>query len=173
MAWSLAALVHHSGAGVSFPAWMVLTAVTLLVGVWALAGLIVSALKAWRDGADARLASAVWIRNLAWIAATLAALWLMLPLRTRVFFSGPALRGSVAYLLALPDERLESSPPWIGLFRVRAFEQYDDELRFVTGSCGFADTCGLVYSPGGRPPNRGEDSFEHLYAEWWHWRRSF
>jgi hypothetical protein len=165
--WSLAVMVTHSDAGVPFPAWMILVAVTILVVVWSLLGLAVAALSAWRDGADVRPASAVWIRSVIWIAATFAAVWLMLPLRARLFLSGPALRQSAGYLAALPPERFATSPPWIGLFRVKAFENYDGELRFLTTSCGFIDQCGLVFSSGGRPPHRGKDTFEHLYAEWW------
>lgn len=170
--WSLAAIVAHSEAGLTFQARRVLFAVTILVVGWSLLGLAAAALTAWRDGGDARLASAVWIRSVVCIAATFAALWMVLPLRARVFFSGPALRESAAYLTALPPGRLETSPPRIGLFRVRAFQNYGGELRFVTAPCGFADACGLVYSPGGRPPNRGKDTFDHLYAEWWGWRRT-
>lgn len=171
--WSISEIVAYSNVGVSFPTWMALFALTMLVVTWSLIGLAHSALTAWRDDADVRVASGPWTRGALCLAATFAALWMMLPLKTRLFFSGPALRQSVDYLAALSPERFQTAPPWIGLFRVRSFAKYDGELRFLVGPCGFVDTCGLVYSPGGRPPNRGEDSFQHLYAEWWHWRQSF
>ncbi|HET7216759.1 MAG TPA: hypothetical protein VFJ02_01865 [Vicinamibacterales bacterium] len=171
--WSLAVLIAHSDAGVAFPTWMILFALTILVVVWSSIGLGLAVLEAARESGDVRLASAVWTKSLACVALTFAALWLMVPLRARLFLSGPALRQSTAYLAALPSERLHSSPPWIGLFRVREFAQYEGELRFLTSACGFVDTCGIVYSPGGRPPNRGEDSFQHIYGEWWHWRQSW
>lgn len=171
--WSISEIVAYSNAGVGFPVWIILFAATLLVVVWSVLGLTFAAAIAWRRRADIRLAATVWTRSLLWIVATFAALWLMLPLRARVFLSGPALRHSVDYLRALPPERFHEAPPWVGLFKVKSFEQYDGELRFLTSSCGFVDTCGLVYSPGGRPRNRGEDSFQHIYAEWWHWHQSF
>ena len=170
--WSLAAIVAYSDVGVSVPAWMGLLALTVLVVAWTLIGLVISALQAWRNGVSGRFPSAVWTQSLLCIAATFAALWMMLPLKTRLFFSGPALRQSVAYLMAQPPERFDTSPPWIGLFRIRAFEKYDGDLRFLIRPCGFSDTCGLVYAPGGRPANRGEDSFQHLYGEWYGWRRT-
>ena len=61
----------------------------------------------------------------------------------------------------------------VGLFSVDEFSQFGGEMRFLTSSCGLVDACGLVFSPGGRPPNRGEDSFTHLYGSWWHWYQSW
>jgi hypothetical protein len=114
-----------------------------------------------------------WIRVPIPIVVTFLLIWLSVPLRARLFLSGPALRQSAAYLSQLPQSRFQEQPQWIGLFRVREFSQFDGELRFLTNSCGLVDNCGLVFSPNGRPPNRGEDTFEHLYGEWWHWHQSW
>jgi hypothetical protein len=113
-----------------------------------------------------------WLR-LPWpIVLTFVLLWLAVPLRARLFLSGPALQQSAAYLSQLPPSRFQERPPLVGLFRVRAFAQFDGELRFLTSSCGLVDHCGLVFSHG-RPRNRGEDTFEHIYGEWWHWHQSW
>jgi len=171
--WSVVALVAHSDTGVAFPLWMILAGTLFLVMFAWLIGVILAI--ALRSSSNRRLADTLrfWLAIPIPIALTLLLIWLSIPLRARLFFSGPALHQSAAYLTQLQPNRLRQRPPWVGLFRVREFSQFGSELRFLTSECGLVDSCGLVYSPGGRPPNRGEDTFEHLYAEWWHWHQSW
>jgi hypothetical protein len=171
--WSIVALVAHSDTGVAFPLWVLLAGTGAVVLIaWAIGVIVVIAL---RSSSNQRFADALrsWFAIPVPIAVTLLLIWLSIPLKARLFFSGPALRQSPAYLTQLPPNRIRQQPPWIGLFRVREFTQFGSELRFLTSDCGLVDNCGLVYSPNGRPPNRGEDSFEHIYAEWWHWHQSW
>src|SRR5262245_23694850 len=90
----------------------------------------------------------------------------------RLWLSDRALRGSGARLSAWHPKAYGESTR-VGLFFVREYSQFGDEMRFLTSECGLVDQCGFVYSPGGRPPNRGEDSFSHLYGDWWHWHQSW
>ena len=170
--WSVVAVVAHSDTGVAFPLWMLLEGSLLaIVAGWLLSTAI--AVLTTRPPDSRRDAIASWIR-LPWpIVLTFILIWLAVPLRTRLFFSGPALQQSAAFLSQLPPSRFQERPPWIGLFRVREFAQFDGELRFLTSSCGLVDNCGLVFSPNGPPPNRGEDSFAHIYGDWWHWHQSW
>ena len=171
--WSVVALVAHSDTGVAFPLWMLLAGTGVVVLLACVIGVIV--VIALRSSSNQRLADTLrsWFAIPIPIVITLLLIWLSIPLKTRLFFSGPALRQSAAYLTQLPPNRIRQQPPWVGLFRVREFTQFGSELRFLTSDCGLVDNCGLVYSPSGRPPNRGEDSFEHIYAEWWHWHQSW
>ena len=171
--WSVVALVAHSDTGVALPLWMVLAGTLFLILFAWLIGVIVAI--ALRSSSNGRLPDTLrsWLAIPIPIAITVLLIWLSIPLRARVFFSGPALSQSGAYLTQLQPNRLRRQPPWVGLFRVREFTQFGSELRFLTSECGVVDSCGLVYSPGGRPRNRGEDSFEHLYGEWWHWHQSW
>jgi hypothetical protein len=171
--WSVVALVAHSDTGVAFPLWMVLAGTGFLILFAWLIGLTLSIVL--RSGADRSVFDTLrsWLAVPMPIVATLLLIWLSVPLTARLFFSGPALRQSSAYLTQVQPSRLQQRPPWVGLFRVREFTQFGGELRFLTSQCGVVDSCGLVFSPGGRPPNRGEDTFVHLYAEWWHWHQSW
>ena len=162
----------HSDTGVAFPLWMLIAGGLLaILGGWLLA-MTIAVLKT-RAPANRGDAVRFWLR-LPWpIVLTFVLLWLAVPLRARLFLSGPALQQSAEYLSQLPPSRFQERPPWIGLFRVREFSQFEDELRFLTSSCGLVDNCGLVFAPSGPPPNRGEDTFEHIYGEWWHWHQSW
>ena len=171
--WSVVALVAHSDTGVAFPLSMMLAGTGgVILLAWLTGVIVVVALQSSSDRrpTDTRQS---WFAIPVPIVVTLLLIWLAIPLRTRLFFSAPALRQSPAYLTQLPSNRIRQRPPWIALFRVREFTQFGSELRFLTSDCGVVDNCGLVYSPNGRPPNRGEDSFEHIYAEWWHWHQSW
>jgi hypothetical protein len=171
--WSVVALVAHSDTGVAFPLWMTLAGTGLLIAAAWLIALLVALVAAWTQEPGGAGTLRSWLAIPIPIVATLLAIWLALPLRARLFFSGPALRQSAAFLAQLPPSRFQEHPPWIGLFRVRQFAQYGDELRFLTSPCGLVDTCGVVFSPDRPPPNRGEDTFEHLYGAWWHWHQSW
>ena len=105
------------------------------------------------------------------LTGTLLAIGFLVPLKVRLFFGGPSLQHSGARLAQLPPSELAASRPRVGSFRVREFARHYLELRFVTADCGGTATCGLVYSPGGQPPQRGNESFRPLYGFWWHWRR--
>jgi hypothetical protein len=174
-AWSLAVLVLHSNAGVAFPAWMLLFGTGLILLAWCAGGTLVAVVSAWRRDEDGAVAASLraWLPSLAWIAGSVAAVASWLPLMVRLFFGGPALTYSAAWLEQLTAEHLEAARPRVGSFPVREFARYGSELRFLTSECGLVDRCGLVFSPGGRPPNRGEDSFVPLYGFWWHWHQSW
>lgn len=171
--WLLGVTIVFSNTGVAWPLWMAFfLAGVILAGWWLLRFAIVAA---------ARLRTRRRIRDL-------SRLWIVVPLcvvlgaglttsnlllMVRVYLSAGALVASAPALAVAPDLELFERPRRVGLFRVREFTQFDRELRFKTSECGLVDTCGIVYSPGGPPPNRGEDSFYHLYGPWWHWYQSW
>jgi hypothetical protein len=94
-------------------------------------------------------------------------------LRARLYLSEAALVSAAPMLATDVGSGTGSNGRWVGLFQVRRFEQYGTELRFVTTGCGVVSSCGVVYSPSGEPPHRGEDVFVHLYGPWWHWYHSW
>jgi hypothetical protein len=161
--WFVGILLTHSDAGVSYPVWMF-----LVLGFIVLTGWWVIRIAGARS---MRPAPSPWVPVLLALGVVLAfTSWL---LTARVFLSAQALIRSGPVLTATPELTLHSKGQWVGLFRVRQFAQFEHELRFITNECGLVDTCGIVFSPDGVPPRRGEDSFVHLYGSWWHWYQSW
>ncbi len=166
-AWLIAVAFTHSDAGVAFPVWIVLFVTMLALAVWWMLRMIVNGFsrargESWRSRLVVPAAIAAGL--------AIAASDVMLIVRLRL--SETALRGSASALAASPPVRF-SHTTRVGLFTVQEFTQYGEELRFLTAECGLVDACGVVFSPAGRPPNRGEDSFTHLYGPWWHWYQSW
>jgi hypothetical protein len=56
----------------------------------------------------------------------------------------------------------------VGIFRVMRIEARDHQVRLITTNCGVVDSCGLVYSPRGKPQRWQEDQFVHIRGPWWH-----
>jgi hypothetical protein len=168
--WLTAVVVTTSDTGIPFPVFMVLFGVLVLLAIWWFArGVIL--LTAWK-GSQPGLWLA-WLRGPVMVAAGIllaSTPWL---LAVRLSMSSSSLLREAPALSAISAETLRQSGPWVGLFRVREFAQFGPERRFITNECGLVDTCGLVYSPGGTPSHRGEDSFTHLYGPWWHLYQSW
>src|SRR5262245_54723424 len=149
--WLAAIIVAFSDAGVPFPTWLALSGALVGLGLVWIVRLAIAFLTV---RAGRRL---IWQQWPYWIctpAILLAGLLLAaspMLLAARVYLSANSLTNSVS--LDSKENR------WIGLFYVREFSQFDKELRFLTNECGLLDMCGIVFSPNGRPPNRGEDSF--------------
>jgi hypothetical protein len=172
--WFSFVIVTFSDAGVPFPIWVLISLSGLgLAGAW-----IFRISIAWFDG---RWEQTRWIhQNWRWWFPTSAlvvvgfVLAVSQPLLSiRVYLSAMALRESPAVLSNISSDDLSKEGRWVGLFHVKEFLQFGPELRFITNECGLVDTCGIVFSPDGPPPNRGEDSFSHLFGPWWHWYQSW
>lgn len=89
--------------------------------------------------------------------------------QARFALSRPALEAAAAEVRSGAHP---SPPGWIGLYRVRETDKVDGAVRFIVGDSGL-DDFGLVYSPSGRPPAIGEDTYEHIDGPWWSWVRSW
>jgi hypothetical protein len=77
---------------------------------------------------------------------------------------------------ASPTVTASSLPPGVqvGLFRLRTAEVLPQGVvRMITTECGVIDSCGLVYSPAGKPAVVGEDVYDSLGGPWYHWYRRF
>ena len=172
--WFLLVVVTFSDAGVPFPTWVLISLLSIgLAACW-----LVRLSGTWFYG---RLEQLRWLRqNWRWWTLTSSlvlagfVLSATLPLLSiRVYFSAAALRESPAALTKVSQEDLFEKGRWVGLFHVKEFSQFGSELRFITNECGLVDTCGIVFSPDGPPPNRGEDTFSHLFGPWWYWYQSW
>ena len=61
----------------------------------------------------------------------------------------------------------------VGLFSVEEYDVVEGCTRFITSGDLF-DDAGLAFCPAGnRPPRIGEDSYQRLFGDWWHWHRSW
>jgi hypothetical protein len=171
--WCAIVVVTFSDAGVPFPTWLAVSFFGVFLAVVSIIGI---AITYTRRRAEASEPS----RNLRWfilttamiisvfvLAGTSQLLWI------RVYLSAKALQQSGPILAGVPPDTLYTQGRWIGLFHVREFAQFGSELRFITNECGIVDNCGIIFSPDGPPPSRGEDSFAHLFGPWWHWYQSF
>jgi hypothetical protein len=167
LAWFIVYLIIFSDAGVPFPTWLGMSAgLLVLAAVWLLRLGITFNFARMRRRNIIRTQLTCWVA----IPALLAGGVLLANVRqtvlcARVYLSADALVHAVP--TPSDDER------WVGLFHVREFSRFDRELRFITNECGLVDTCGIIFSPDGPPPHRGEDSFSHLYGPWWHWYQSW
>lgn len=174
MVWLFALTIVFSDAGVAWPLWMAFFAAGLVLAAWWLLRLaLVAAGDRSRKTRHLREALRVWIVVPLCIALGVGISVSSVPLMVRVYLSADALLASAPELAAVPDLELFNRGRRVGLFRVREFTKFDRELRFKTSECGLVDTCGVTYSPDAPPPNRGEDSFHHLYGPWWHWYQSW
>ena len=171
-AWAAAAVVAGSDTGVSGPIAFLLSGSALALGVAGVVGLVAGLRQAGGDVDTKRRVVRGCAPAALGLAATLVAIAFLVPLKVRLFFGGPALQHSGAWIAThFTSAQLAASRPWVGGFRIREFTRYDDELRFVTADCGGGSTCGVVFYTGGVPPTRGRESFRPLYGFWWHRRR--
>jgi hypothetical protein len=170
-AWAVIAIMAGSDTGVSGAAAVLLTGSALglaVAGLWVVA----AGLRRGRGApGNARVVAREYAPAALCLAGTLLAIAMLVPLKVRLFFCGPALQLSGPWMTQFSPTQLAASRPFVGSFRVREYSRHDLELRFVTSDCGGTATCGLVFSPGGQPPARAHESFRPLYGFWWHWRR--
>jgi hypothetical protein len=163
--WLVVFLWLFSDAGVPFPSWVGMSAASLALG---LAWVVRLAIAFANQKPELRLVRPqlrYWVTIPAILAGAVVLGLSLLPLSVRVYLSADALTHSAPF--AAPEKH------WIGLFLVQDSSRFDNERRFLTNECGLVDSCGVVFSPDGPPPRRGEDSFRHLYGPWWHWYQSW
>ncbi len=170
-AWAVIAVVAGSDTGVSGTLAILLSGSALALGLAVLVGFAIGLRRRRGTPGAARAVLREYAPAALCLAGTLLAIGMLVPLKVRLFFGGPALQLCGPWMTQFSPSQLEESRPYVGSFRVREFARYNLELRFVTSDCGGTATCGLVFSPGGRPPARGRESFRKLYGFWWHWRR--
>lgn len=167
--WLAVAAYAFSDAGVSYRLWMALFLWMLALAGWWLLRSAAALFSGFRGTESWR--SRLFVPAILATGILIAMTPVLLIVRVRA--SERALLSSAPALSQVPAVTLFERGQRVGLFRVRQFEQIGTEMRFLTGECGLIDQCGVVYSPSGRPPNRGEDAFRHLYGPWWHWYQSF
>jgi hypothetical protein len=166
MLWFGVVVVTFSDAGVPFPTWLAVTYFGGGLTVVSILGFAVTYPRIPRN-----LPS--WTLTFVMIVAGFTLANSSHLLRIRLYLSREALQRRGPTLAAVPADILFKQGRWIGLFHVREFAQFGSELRFITNDCGVVDNCGVVFSPDGPPPSRGEDTFSHLFGPWWHWYQSF
>lgn len=92
------------------------------------------------------------------------------PLLVRFRLSEPAM---TRFTEQARGEPAPTSPTRVGLWEVGRVETFDGGVRFTVAGAGFIDDDGFAYSPAGRPPTRGDDSYQHLDGPWYLWHRRF
>ena len=163
IAWLFTALVPLSDAGLSLPAFVILTYTAVALGAFWLFLFVTS-----RRGShpQSALASLVAFPAAALIVLLLKALDpVHNPLfRLRFLVSRSSLAAAAEAALVAPP----MPPGRLGLFRIIRHDVGDNQVLFITTGCGLVDQCGIVYSPT-RPPTRiFGDRFASLGGPWYH-----
>lgn len=58
----------------------------------------------------------------------------------------------------------------IGLYTVSVTDLLSDgTVRVITSSHSVLDKAGFANSPSSPPPRQGEDSYKHIFGQWWLW----
>jgi hypothetical protein len=178
LGWSIFILVAFSNAGTDmFVAVAVLGAIVL----WGLALLIRALLWLISRSSPKNTTQSKSISAWGWaieafaIVSSIGLINWQIPLMLRIKLSEPHL---VAYIRSIDRDKLtrrSTNYPSrrVGLFQLRETEPLDNGVvRFITAK-DFIDDAGFVYSPNRQPPIKGEDSYRHLYGDWWYWHRSW
>ena len=174
--WLLVLVILSSDAGVGIIGYMLFIYGALALGVWWL----VLRLKAF--GArqrDSGIVAPSW-RHWGLVPSLLAAGVAVSVLEgndnpfflARFRMSEAALTREATRLLQTPSTEKRGKRR-VGLFLVRRTAVTDNQVRFITASCGVIDSCGLVYSPVAQPRRMQEDSFAPLHGRWWHLHERF
>lgn len=114
------------------------------------------------------------------VTAGLVITWV--PLRARMGMSMGAMNELARLAMRSPGAEFPDSA---GLFPVKRVEVFDGGMRFLVTGEGAGDdlfpalrsysldTYGFAYSPSGRPPRIGEDSYLHIDGPWYLWEQSW
>ncbi|MUL40724.1 hypothetical protein FZ103_05930 [Streptomonospora sp. PA3] len=108
----------------------------------------------------------------------LAARWLTVPVlvfaASSFLATDLAVRAGIMWaepsVTAYAEDPGAQAPERFGPYRVLRAEHLDGGgARFLVEDAGFLDTAGFAYSPGGRPPHPGEDTYRHVSGPWYTW----
>jgi hypothetical protein len=165
-AWFLALLVAHSQAGVSM-GWFVVT-------VYGGGGVLVSWLLLVSTPAAVR-GVRLPLRLAPAGAVILATMMLLFGQPPNPLFRARFELSRRHLTSAAENCRKHSGcePSRVGLFPVTRAYTMNDQVRFITASCGLVDFCGVVYSPSALPPQHSEDRYTSLGGGWYHIHESF
>ena len=65
-------------------------------------------------------------------------------------------------------------PRQVGLYTTSITEVLPDgTVRFITSSDGIFDRAGFANSLSNPPPKQAENSYKHIYGQWWYWYESW
>lgn len=172
--WTAASLWLGTDAGLSITA-LILTAYggMLLLAIW-LVRLVRWLVRGRRSSGMEPVATGRRVLRWVWEPATIVIVFVVvyygLAFPTRFRLNRWALE---SYVQRVQGGDVPSQARVVGLFRVRETEVLPGGVvRMITTDCMF-DDCGVVFSPRGRPPTIGEDSYYPLADGWWRWWRSW
>jgi hypothetical protein len=172
MLWTCFCVIFCSDAGIDIMLFMSFAFGALgVVVLWAIRLLVY---VAWTRKREALVSRRSWLMEPVFVVLVAAAVLTGAAFRLRFAMSWPFLAHYADAVVARGVPADGPHPPAVvGLFVVRETETLSGGVvRMITTRCGF-DDCGVAYSPNGRPPRVGEDSYTALGAGWWQWWRSW
>ncbi len=164
-AWGLASLYMVSDGAVSvLPDMLVLYVGGALAGMATLAFTLAGSIR--RDGVPpARGRRWPWAVYAVVVIAVVPSLCRYgLPWKARLAGSRRAL---IEVAQHTPRGSRSDLPRWVGLLHVKRIDTAGGATRFLTGSCGLMEDCGVAYSPDSEPVATGRDGYQQIAGPWW------
>lgn len=176
--WFVFVCVWFSDAGVDVIPMMILAYGILLWGAVWLIGLFVAValwFSASRPRIDFRRACLRWSIDPAVIFLSGFLAFSGILCRVRFLLCRPAFDAYAAEVTAGRAEQHGFGTPRrrVGLFQVAETELHPDGVVRVITSGDFMDDAGFTFAPNHPPPVIGEDSYERISGNLYHWRRSW
>lgn len=144
----------------------------LLLACWMVLGLywLFRVAAAPLAGGSLREGWGWWFAAPAIVVVTAGLLLSSAPLRLRIALSMDDMNRFATSVMQDPSG---PHPNRVGSFPIGRVEDFDGGMRFLVRGTGFLDPFGFAYSPAGKPPRLGEDSYWHLDGPWYLWEESW
>ena len=111
-----------------------------------------------------------WLVSPVIVFVTAGLLFTSAPLRLRIALSWDDMNRFAESVIQDPSG---AHPDRVGSFPVGRVEDIEGGMRFLVRGTGFLDPYGFAYSPEGKPPRIGEDTYWHLRGPWYLWEESW
>ncbi len=175
VAWVIFCWIIFSNSGVS----TISTVITVyIVGIWGIAWLIRLLVYFWRKGnRGPQKTLFYWLFEPTVIVVSLLLSYAGVFSFIRFTLSEQALTRYVEDVRTGKVNiafKFNHPPRKIGLYTVSQTDLMPDgTVRVITSLHGLLDKAGFANSSHNPPPRRGEDTYKHIYQQWWYWHESW
>ncbi len=175
--WLFFCVVVFSNAGLSMQSFI---SAMLLAGIWTATWVIrLAAYWLRRSSGKAQLKRPMiyWALEPSVLVATLVLSSMGIFSFVRFVVSEHALMNYVESVRAGAidvDFEFFHPPRQVGLYTTSITDVLPDgTVRIITTSDGLFDKAGFANSPSNPPPKQAENSYKHIYGQWWYWYESW
>lgn len=93
------------------------------------------------------------------------------PYEVRLSLAKPGMTADARAVIAKPSRARRTKQ--IGTWPAEDVQTFKGGMRFIVPEQGWLDRVGFAYSPGGEPPQFGEDYYTDIGDGWWLWDESW